>query len=217
MVNYLFVGYREWAINSHYEIGLDIPLVSSTEDLISYINQNPLVKYIFFVGWSEIINDDIINNYVCLCIHPSKLPLYRGGSPIQNQIIDGIIESGVTLFRMNKILDSGPIIDQRFLSLSGSLEQIFTRLSILTTDLIRTFIYKIENNIPIVYDDQEHHKATFYKRRKPDQSEITFDELKTLTAIQLYNKIRSLEDPYPNAFIKCADGKKIYIKKVAIE
>ena len=42
-------------------------------------------------------------------------------------------------------------------------------------------------------------------------SEIKIDEIKNCTAKELYNKIRSLQDPYPNAFIKCKDGTKLFI------
>ena len=56
-----------------------------------------------------------------------------------------------------------------------------------------------------------------YKRRKPSQSEITLDEIKTKKANYLYNKIRMLQDPYPNAFIKTIDGKKLTIQKASIK
>ena len=45
-------------------------------------------------------------------LHPSSLPQYRGGSPIQNQIIDGIKESEVCIFKMEKEIDSGQIIKE---------------------------------------------------------------------------------------------------------
>ena len=52
-----------------------------------------------------------------------------------------------------------------------------------------------------------------YLRRKPSESEITFKEIKSKSANYLYNKIRMLQDPYPNPYIKTIDGKKIYIKE----
>ena len=55
--------------------------------------------------------------------------------------------------------------------------------------------------------------ATYFNRRIEEQSEITFDELKGKSAKYIYNKIRMLQDPYPNPYIKTIDGKKIYIKE----
>lgn len=47
-----------------------------------------------------------------LNIHPSLLPDYRGVNPIFWQLRDGQASIGVTLHRMNRLLDLGPIIDQ---------------------------------------------------------------------------------------------------------
>jgi methionyl-tRNA formyltransferase len=158
-----------------------------------------------------------LQRYQCFCIHPSMLPLYRGGSPIQNQIIDGIIDSGVTMFKMSDEIDAGPIFHQKYLSLKGSLDEIFLRIAFITADLIRTFILKVENQEPIELFTQNEEEAFFVRRRKPGQSEITIDDISKSTALQLYNKIRSLDDPYPNCFITCGDGSKLFIKKAYLK
>ena len=46
-------------------------------------------------------------------LHPSPLPKFRGGSPIQNQIIRGKKISAVTIFKINKIIDGGDIYFQK--------------------------------------------------------------------------------------------------------
>ena len=43
-------------------------------------------------------------------IHPSLLPKYRGPSPLQQQILDGITETGVTIFKTDLGEDTGPIV-----------------------------------------------------------------------------------------------------------
>ena len=55
------------------------------------LKYNP--TYILFYGWSKIIDNKIINDFECIMLHPSPLPKYRGGSPIQNQIINGDLEA----------------------------------------------------------------------------------------------------------------------------
>ena len=64
---------------------------------------------------------------------------------------------------------------------------------------------------------QDETKSTFFKRRKPHESEIKIDELTSLSAEKIYQKICALEDPYPNAYIKTIDNKKILLKFVEIE
>ena len=48
-----------------------------------------------------------------LCFHPSLLPRFRGGSALAWQIIEGERESGVTVFRPDEEVDTGPIVVQR--------------------------------------------------------------------------------------------------------
>ena len=69
---------------------------------------------VLFYGWSDIIASEIISEYSCLMLHPSPLPKYRGGSPIQNQIINGEVDSAVSIFLMDEGIDTGPICDRKF-------------------------------------------------------------------------------------------------------
>ena len=48
-----------------------------------------------------------------LCFHPSLLPKYRGGNALAWQIIEGEKESGVTVFRPDEGVDTGPIVVQK--------------------------------------------------------------------------------------------------------
>ena len=59
--------------------------------------------------------------------------------------------------------------------------------------------------------EQKQDEATTFKRRIPEQSEITIEDFQSLSANELSNKINSLQDPYPNAFIKCKDGSVLFL------
>jgi len=48
-----------------------------------------------------------------LCFHPSILPAYRGGNALAWQIILGAEESGVTVFKPDEGVDTGPIVVQK--------------------------------------------------------------------------------------------------------
>jgi methionyl-tRNA formyltransferase len=211
----IFCAYRDWAANVvakvdksyfQYEIILD------NKNLKNVVN-NFHPDVIFFIGWSWIISDEIINKYNSICIHPSKLPKYRGGSPIQNQIIDGINISAVTLFKMNSNLDAGDIILQNDLSLDNDLEDILNRIETISIDSINIIINKLNKNEQLIYFKQDESQATYCKRRKPDDSEITISDLQNQSAKQIYDKVRCLQDPYPNAYITLGNGEKLYILK----
>ncbi|MFP6599223.1 MAG: methionyl-tRNA formyltransferase [Deltaproteobacteria bacterium] len=44
-----------------------------------------------------------------VCFHPSMLPRYRGGSAVNWQLINGETEGGITVFRPDDGIDSGPV------------------------------------------------------------------------------------------------------------
>ena len=48
-----------------------------------------------------------------ICFHPSLLPKYRGGAAMQWQIIDGVAETGVSIFVPDQGFDTGPILLQK--------------------------------------------------------------------------------------------------------
>ncbi len=52
-------------------------------------------------------------------VHASALPRYRGASPIQQAIIDGQAETGVSLMRMTAGLDEGPVYASRPVSIAA--------------------------------------------------------------------------------------------------
>ena len=96
----LFCGYRDWAVRIYDTLGVDWDFVSSPEELKQATEKNDY-DTIFFIGWSWIVDENLLESSRCICMHPSALPKYRGGSPIQNQIIDAVTDSAVTFFIMD--------------------------------------------------------------------------------------------------------------------
>ena len=210
------IGYRKWALNIYDA------LIERTDNTFllfrskSEFNEDSLRDFnpdlILFYGWSWIVSEKLLHDYKCLMLHPSTLPKYRGGSPIQNQIIDGKKKSKVSIFIMNSEIDSGAIISQGDISLEGTLDNIFEQIENVGIKLTLEIIKNRFKAKP-----QNHNEATYFKRRKKADSEITLEELTNKSSEFLYNKIRMLADPYPNAFIKTKDGKKLVILSAKIE
>src|SRR3989344_2560318 len=203
----LFCGYRDWSlkiyffIKNKYEHKINFVIIKTQKEFnkkIKYINP----ALIFFVGWSWIVEKNIVNKYKCVCLHPSSLPKYRGGSPLQHQIINDEKESAVTFFVMNEFIDKGPIIWQEKFPLEGDLDEIYFRIA-----------QKGKKGISIIINE---YLTKGIIKRKP-QSEIKVSDFRKCTARQLYNKIRALQDPYPNAFVICKNGTRLFIQKAKAE
>ena len=109
------ISYREWAnkiynqLFDRYKDDHKFFHIKSKEEF----NKEELIKFnpdiILWYGWSWIVENYFTDNYNSIMLHPSPLPKYRGGSPIQNQIINGEKQSAVTLFRLTQGLDDGDI------------------------------------------------------------------------------------------------------------
>ena len=201
---YLFCAYRDWSLKL-YEKLLDIDdnfvLIKSPKKLTNSFVKKLNPEFIFFPDWSWIIPKKITDNYKCVCLHESNLPKFRGGSPLQNQIIRGITKTKTTAFFMSDGIDEGDIILQKNLSLKGKIGDIFLRMiendfKIITKIISGKYTVKKQKGIP-----------TLFKRRKPKESEL---QNLNFSKKYLYDFIRMLEDPYPNAFIKSGKRKIIF-------
>ena len=154
-MNILFCAYRPWAIDVFKEIekrhpAFKIHLVSSQEEFYYNINEYTWPNAVILVGWSWIVPRDIVDNVYTVGLHPSDLPDYAGGSPIQHQIIDGIEKTRGTLFRATSKLDTGPIIYKEDLDLSGNMADIFVNLSSCAISLIDKFLVSVSRRESVV-------------------------------------------------------------------
>ena len=211
------VGYRDWALEIYERLKVfygnthNIIIVNKEEYSEAFLEKEK-PDMVLFYGWSWKIKTSVINKYKCLMLHPSPLPKYRGGSPIQNQIINGETLSAVTIIEMTDELDGGDILAQEEISLEGKIEDILKRITRVGSRLTKIII---SGNI--IRRKQNENESTFYNRRKDQDNEITIQEILNKDSQYLYNKIRMLGDPYPSAYIKTADGKRLLIKEVVVE
>ena len=148
---------------------------------------------IFFPHWSYRVPDKILKKFECICFHTAPLPYGRGGSPIQNLIIRKFKKAPVCAIKMTNKIDSGPIYLKKNISLNGSLNEIFERIS----NAILFMITKIIKNK--IIPKHQSGKPLYFKRINEKESIINqFEKLDSI-----YDKIRMLDsDEYPNAYYK---------------
>lgn len=217
----LFCAYRDWAISAvemiHKNIqNMEFKIIHSKKEYDDYFNNAQVdlkLDYIILIGWSWIISKDILKRYNVIGMHPSDLPFYRGGSPIQHQIIKGLNKTKITLMQISdEKIDGGDILLKEDWNMSGNtMDIILSNLAIATADLITEFIINHKNIVP---QKQDFAIGSYYNRRKPEDSELTLEKLRTMTLRELYNFIRALSDPYPNAYIKDEYGNILKFKVV---
>lgn len=71
------------------------------------------------VAYGKILPDELlaVPKYGAVNVHGSLLPQYRGAAPIQRAIMDGNKLTGITIMRMERGLDTGPMLSQRALGI----------------------------------------------------------------------------------------------------
>ena len=225
MMNCILCIYREWAFDvaqrviDKFSKDVNFVICVNPESLRYMLDSTSNKLYlIFFIGWSWIVPSEITNEYLCICMHPSDLPKYRGGSPLQHQIINGETESSVTFFVMNEEIDSGPTVCKVKFSLSGSLSEVIKNMAHATTEGLKIVIKECLDNGSIegLLEFLSLKNSPVLKRRTPEMSEIEKSDFDKFTAKELYNKIRALQDPYPNAFVVCKNNTKLLITDAKI-
>ena len=205
----LFCGYRDWAFLAYnkliedleeFQTEYEIQLVTSQNHLMSLFNHGLKPNLVLLAGWSWMIPTDLLTKSHFFGIHPSDLPKYAGGSPIQHQIIDGLSSTQVSLFELTTVLDGGPVIQKKALSLEGSLAKILHELSLQS--------YLMFKNLLSVYPDVNYisvKKESDLKTRKRlnrESGRITQKLFQELNTKDLFNFIRCRENPYPNAYVE---------------
>ena len=147
--------------------------------------------WVFFFHWSNIVPERIWKNLRCVTIHTSNLPEGRGGSPIQNQIINCVMSSHVNAIEMSNILDGGPIYCSLPVTLQGSLTDVWLAISHQSKNLIKMCVE--ENLSPV---EQDLSNSSIAKRRKTSQIPMANIE----DIIDLYDYVRMLDaDGYPKS------------------
>jgi len=216
-MNIVGCAYQRWALKIFDFIkqrsGVEIKIFKTPAD-VSLENIEPYnPDLVFFYGWDWEVPSEIVGKYPCLCLHSSPLPKYRGGSPLQHQIMNGEIESAVSIFKMNGEVDAGELCVQVPFSLEGNLYEILDQI----TEIGRFETLRIIREWPELKFWPQEGEPSVFERSEPEESEITKEDLTLGTARYLFNKIRSLQGPCPHAFITCADGQKLYILEVEVE
>lgn len=170
----------------------------------AYLNLHPDLVIEAFV--TDIIPERLLNipSIGTICYHPSLLPRHRGASAINWAITQGDIRTGLTIFWVDKGIDTGPILLQKEVEIgpedtTGSL--YFHTLFLLGVEAIVEAVELIKRgDAPKIPQDDS--KATYEPPFDDLFSCIDFEKM----VRDIYNLIRGA-DPQPGAFTFFKGGK----------
>lgn len=184
--NIVFSPVKQVAVDHGIEVFQPVHI---KEDYQRIIDFNPDV--IVTCAYGQIIPEDLLNapTYGCVNLHGSILPKYRGGAPIQRAIWNGDKESGMSLMKMAKRMDAGPVLAVEKVSIEedDNSTGVFEKMGLAASKLIIDKFDLITSG-NAKYIEQDESKVVFSPVITKDEERIDFSK----PDVEIFNQIRAL-------------------------
>ena len=172
-----------------------INLYTSIDDLTA---QDLLssVDLVVVSAYGKIILNDLLGipKFGWINVHFSLLPKYRGAAPVQRAIWNGEVDSGISIFRLDAGMDTGPVYLQETVSIQdvNSSGQCLEMMSHLVPEMLGETLNKIQNLEPPT--PQDNAVSTLAPKIAKSESRINWSD----SASSIRNMVRAL-NPAPRA------------------
>lgn len=173
--------------------------------------------YIFVVGLSQLVSEDIlaIPSVCCIGFHPTALPFGRGRAPLAWLILDQQSEGAATFFRLENGVDSGAIVAQKRYSVSeqDDVASLIDKLLLAMGSALDELLPRLPSNT-LNFVTQDESLATYFEKRTPDDGLIDWQR----SADQINRLVRATTDPYPGAYSFVGDQKiTLHVTEVFVD
>jgi UDP-4-amino-4-deoxy-L-arabinose formyltransferase/UDP-glucuronic acid dehydrogenase (UDP-4-keto-hexauronic acid decarboxylating) len=204
--NCWFGSVKDWA--EKQGIGCTTDPVNSPQWIEKIKRMQPDVLFSFY--YRNMVRPEVlaIPRIGSFNLHGSLLPSYRGRCPVNWVLVNGEKETGVTLHCMVEKPDAGDIVGRRAVSIDfeDTARTLYDKLCEAAGGLLDELLPEMKKGkIPRIKQDLS--RGSYYGGRKPEDGRISWDR----TAVEIYNLIRAVTDPYPGAFAFAENGGKILI------
>jgi methionyl-tRNA formyltransferase len=171
------------------------------------------IDLLITIAYGHILSGSVLEipTYGCINLHFSLLPKYRGAAPVQWALLNGDNETGVSVFKLEIGMDTGPIFAQKAVPISDqdTTTSLLSKLIPVGVELIDDAIFMLENNQPPKVQDTT--LASMAPKIKKDEGRINWQ----MPASSIYNQYRALGEN-PGVFTELA-GSRIRINQIAQE
>jgi methionyl-tRNA formyltransferase len=141
-------------------------------------------------------------------VHASLLPLYRGAAPVHRAVIAGDSQTGITIMRVVKALDAGPMLDvaHRSIDPDETSEDVERDLAQLGAGLLVSTVDRLARG-PVHEEPQDDGRATYAPRVTKEDGVVDWSR----SAVDIHNLIRGLY-PWPHAHTFWRDRRLILLR-----
>jgi methionyl-tRNA formyltransferase len=161
--------------------------------------QDARVAVLVVASFGQILRPLLLDSFLCINIHASLLPAYRGAAPIERALAAGEEETGITIMRITEGVDTGPWALKTRVSINlgddaGTLRRVLALLGAMGVDRVLTGL----EDGTVVWTEQG--EATGYAD-KLDASDCLVDPSGGAKAF--HNRVRALS---PAVGVRAASG-----------
>lgn len=142
-----------------------------------------------------------------LNVHASLLPRWRGAAPIQQAILAGDAETGVSVMRMSRGLDAGPVYGELRTPVgpAESAGELHDRLSVLGAELLLDLLPDILSSSRSP-EPQDENARTYAPKIEKRDAVLDWER----SAAELARKVRAY-NPWPVAEARTAAGERLRV------
>ncbi len=164
-------------------------------------------------AYGQILNDSFLQipKRGTINIHPSLLPHYRGATPVQSALFDGLNETGISILFTVKELDAGNIIMQEPVPIlpQETAGELMARLFNLSGPLLLKALEKLKDP-HFVGIPQDSSQVTLCKKIKKEDGLINWN----LSSAKIYNAFRAY-NPWPASYT-FLESKRVILSQIEL-
>ena len=171
----------DWAVTH----GISLFKPNSPDDLIGKIEDLDLI---LTIGYGVLLPERILSlpKHGFLNLHFSLLPAYRGAAPAQRALQNGEVKTGVSVFQLDKGMDTGPIYSQATIDIQPSWRSVE-----LLNELAKVGVQSVSEALQLVKQGQtptiQSGNSSIAPKISKAEAKIDF----TTSALQVVNAIRA--------------------------
>lgn len=145
-------------------------------------------------------------------VHASLLPKYRGAAPVHRAVIDGETETGVTIMRVEEMLDSGPMLASvtRPIDPNETSDIVERDLAELGAPLLVGVVDRMSEG-EVSQELQDFMMCSYAPKVTREEGLIDW----SLPAIYIHNRVRGLY-PWPHAYTYL-NGQRLIVLRTHVE
>lgn len=179
------------------EAGIEVAQPETKKDLIKLFKDLE-IDVCVLVAYGMIIPEEVLNSpkHGFVNLHPSMLPKYRGPSPIQAALLDGETQTAVTIMKLSKGMDAGPIISQETVSIlhSDNYPSLAEKLSEAGAELmVKVLPDYLAGELELT--EQDDSEATYCSMVKREDGKIDWSK----SSAQIIQQFKAFS-PWPGVF-----------------